>query len=387
VSPRGARRFGIRLSPAGTAVTIGALALCVAAILTGYSELLVLGVTGLVLVAGSMLTTRRTSPLDLERLEVPRLVARGERARIVLRVTAKRSSPPLQLFDQLDGRAVTVNLPAMSAEQAMTVRYSIEARRRGVIALGPVFEERSDPFVLSSRAASHDLVAHLLVHPTVHDLRLPHSGLLTRELQMASLLFGADPMADFRSLREYVVGDDPRLVHWPSSAKTGTLVVRDQYEPRRASRCVVLDTLDRGIGPELFEEAVEIAASIVCDAIDNGVEIVAKTRDRDNPGRSAPIRSRNLALELFARVRRTNADDTVDLANLRLTHDPADQIMVITGSRSPVVQQLSGVRRLAHRLTVVRLDDGQSHPGRPGVRTLDVRSARDFARRARRSIA
>jgi uncharacterized protein (DUF58 family) len=186
-------------------------------------------------------------------------------------------------------------------------------------------------------------------------------------------------MADFRSLREYVVGDDARLVHWASTAKTGALMVRDHFELRRTTRCVVLDTLDRSLTEALFEDAVEIAASIVCESIEQDVSVVVRTRDKNAPGRPGAIAHRHEVLDLFTRVERTTADATLRPAQLRLTSDPGDQIFLVAGASSPLIQQLSANTLLAQRLFVIRLNDGSSRARRISKRCVDVTSAEQFA--------
>ena len=54
----------------------------------------------------------------------------------------------------------------------------------------------------------------------------------------------SDPLSGFVSLREYVDGDDPRLIHWPTSARMGTLMLREHVELRRPEFTVVLDAVD-----------------------------------------------------------------------------------------------------------------------------------------------
>lgn len=371
----------LRLSGAGTAVLVGAALLVAIGVVSGYSELLVLGIAATSLLVCSFAITRFTSPVVFTRIETPRLVARGERVHIALEASADRTVPPSQLIDQLGGVAVPIDLPQIAPDEPATIRYAIEARWRGAHVLGPLLEERSDPFQLTIRAASHDLVDEVLVHPRIHRLRMTDESGMMRQLQTSSLRFGAEPLADFRSLREYVVGDDPRLVHWPSSAKTGNLMVRDQYEPRRSSRCVVLETLDQTTSVNLFEEAVEIAASLVCSSLERGLRIVARTRDRAHPGRSAPLVDRNAALELYARVRRTSITDTLGVASLRLTDDAADQVIVVAAMGSPLIAQIATIGRVAPRLLIVRLDDGTAPKARLRAATIDVPSAEEFARR------
>lgn len=370
-----------RLSGAGSAVLAGSVVLGVVAMLSGYSELLAIALAGVLLLACSFAITRLTSPLTFVRTETPRLVARGDRVRIALEASADRTVPPCRLVDQLGGVAVPIDMPEIVPDEPATIRYSIEARRRGAHRLGPLLEERTDPFQLTVRALSHDVVDEVLVHPRIHRLRMADESGVMRQLQSSSLRFGAEPLADFRSLRDYVVGDDPRLVHWPSTAKTGSLVVRDQYEPRRSSRCVVLDTLDQAMSVNMFEEAVEIAASLVCASLDRGLRIVARTRDRAHPGRSAPLMERNAALELYARVRRTSATDTVGVPSLRLTTDTADQVIVVAAMGSPLVTQIAAIGRLASRLLIVRVDDGTVPRTRLRTATIDVATAEEFGRR------
>jgi uncharacterized protein (DUF58 family) len=67
----------------------------------------------------------------------------------------------------------------------------------------------------------------------------------------------------FSSLREYVPGDDPRQIHWRSTARTGVLTVREHVDTTEPTTTVVLDTHPTALGADAFEHAVEFAASVV----------------------------------------------------------------------------------------------------------------------------
>ena len=94
-----------------------------------------------------------------------------------------------------------------------------------------------------------------------------------------------DPLSGFVSLREYVPGDDPRLIHWPTTARVGTLMVREHVEVRRPEFTVVLDTAAHVATADDFEEMVDVAASIAVHALRDGLDVVVRTTDRDHPGR------------------------------------------------------------------------------------------------------
>ena len=105
-------------------------------------------------------------------------------------------------------------------------------------------------------------------------------GSPTRDLTVSDIAFHA--------LREYVPGDDRRFIHWRSSAKTGTFMVR-QFEETRRSRLMVLLDLDAGAYADdaEFELAVSAAASVGARAIRDArtVSFVVSGRGRDGGGR------------------------------------------------------------------------------------------------------
>jgi uncharacterized protein (DUF58 family) len=97
----------------------------------------------------------------------------------------------------------------------------------------------------------------------------------------------------FDSLREYVVGDELRRVHWRSSAKVGQLMVREQLDTSEPTIVVLLDDRGRASGrrtdAESFESACEAAASIVGRACGGPAGAAApgvRPGDRPVPGRS-----------------------------------------------------------------------------------------------------
>jgi uncharacterized protein (DUF58 family) len=67
----------------------------------------------------------------------------------------------------------------------------------------------------------------------------------------------------FHRLREYVIGDDLRKVHWPSTARLGKLVVRQFVDTAQPYTVVLVDLRPEVYSPDSFEEAIDVAASVV----------------------------------------------------------------------------------------------------------------------------
>jgi uncharacterized protein (DUF58 family) len=73
---------------------------------------------------------------------------------------------------------------------------------------------------------------------------------------------------DFRALREYRPGDDPRDIHWRSTARAGEPIIRQYERDASDEYWIVLDTgaPDAAAG----EAAVEVAASLMARAHERG---------------------------------------------------------------------------------------------------------------------
>lgn len=375
-----------RLTSSGTALGVGVVALVALGLVAGYYELLVFAAAGVLLLGLAFLVPRFTSPITLERTEVPRMVQRGSIIEIGLRASADGVVPPVRIIDQLSGVAVPIDLPQITVTTPVYIRYRIQAVRRGVHTVGPMLEERSDPFALAVRTTEHDVRDEILVHPVIHSLKFPAGGARQRERNTMMSRISEDPLADFRALRDYVPGDDPRNVHWASTARTGRLVVKDHLEMRKSMRLVVLETLDRTITGPLFEEAVEIAASIVVDSVTEGISVTARTRDAAHAGRIDPIIGRLEALELYARVRRTESASTLGAERVRPLGQDIDQVFVVAGGNSPLIEGFATNVWVRHRLVVIRLSDRPSDLRRMPVRTIDVRNAEEFVGKWRMGV-
>ncbi len=367
------------MTATGIGTVVVALACLVVGVVWGYGEFVVLGCVGVLLIGLALVVPRVVSEVQLERVVPPRLVARGDVMHIRLSAFAARPTPPAVVIDQMSGVAVPIALPRLRADERVEVRYGLQALRRGVHRLGPLLEERTDPLSMALRTVEHDVTSEVLVHPRITPLTSNDLGVRVLQNRARLPRVSDDPLADFRSLREYVVGDDERLVHWPTVARTGTLMVRDHFELRRTTRLVVLETLDMSIGEERFEDAVEIAASLVCDSLDRSITVSVRSRDAQHPGRLGGVLHRTEALEYFARVRRTAEADTLPASRLHLAEAHADQIVLVAGDGSPLIERLAAAPTVSRHLIVVRVVD-PSLPIRPlRVPSFDVQHVGEFA--------
>jgi uncharacterized protein (DUF58 family) len=83
-----------------------------------------------------------------------------------------------------------------------------------------------------------------------------------------------------RGARAYVVGDPLRLVHWPASARAGSLMVRELEAPGRAPLTIAVDL--RGDDEEA-EAAAGRAAGLALAALRAGVPLTLATAEADGP--------------------------------------------------------------------------------------------------------
>ena len=189
-------------------------------------------------------------------------VAVGAPAQALLRVRRSgRFALPNSVDLELGGVPVTIALPKLSRGDQHDIRLPIDTSSLRRIDVGPVHLSHTDPLGILERRTRLSEGLSLMVHPRTVRIPAASSGLV-RDLEgEASQDLSADDVA-FHSLRDYQPGDDPRIVHWRTSAKHGTLLVR-QFEPSRRSDTVICFTsAPEEVSREDFELALSIVATI-----------------------------------------------------------------------------------------------------------------------------
>lgn len=172
---------------------------------------------------------------------------------------AKRRLPARSIaLEILDGRRV-IYLPrlAAGAERVVTWEQTFPARGRQRVA-GLRVTTRF-PFGLFVKAGPVQLQSEIVVYPAVGpvaaDRLRPTAG------AAAAALRRRGRGQDLHNLREYQDGDDPRLIHWRVTAKTGVTTVRELEAEAAGDVRLVL----RGTGardPVRLERGLSEAASL-----------------------------------------------------------------------------------------------------------------------------
>ncbi len=303
---------------AGWLVVGGSLALIVAGRAFGITELFLLATIGLALVLATFLSVRRRLPrLQVTRSILPTRVQHRGASRVELAITngGAARSPVLQLHDPVSGTVgASISLAPLAPTKGRSATYRLPTDRRGVVHIGPLRAQLTDPFGLASRRFPIAEATTLTVLPAIEDLARPtgRGGADDPMVGAAHPVPGRSADEDFATLRPYVIGDDLRRVHWSSSARAGDLLVRQDDPPWQGRMTVLLDTrAPAGTTPstedERFERAVSAAASLVHDAALRGDQVRLVMGDGTDTGSVDARGAHELLLERLALV--TSAPD------------------------------------------------------------------------------
>ncbi len=152
-------------------------------------------------------------------------------------------------------------------ERSVALRESLPERGRH--RLPPVMMRSGYPFGLTEARLVAQWNEEVIVLPRLGRI---HEEALVREkgseARWMLQVRRKEQQGEFRSLREYQPGDDPRFIHWSTSARLHKLYVREFEQREMRSVLILLDTKPPAGSPgelqaweERFETAVSFAAT------------------------------------------------------------------------------------------------------------------------------
>ncbi|MGF1514384.1 MAG: DUF58 domain-containing protein [Elainellaceae cyanobacterium] len=160
--------------------------------------------------------------------------------------SAKSGPKTIQIYDAYPAGMAGTAMPlqaAIASGEPQTLTYSVHPRRRGEVAWGKIHLRQRGPWGLAWHQWQVPQAQTVAVYPDLMGLRalavrlaLQASGSLQQRRRMSA-------GTEFSELRDYAAGDDPRLIDWKATARTGQPLVK-VMEPEQEQTLIVL--LDRG---------------------------------------------------------------------------------------------------------------------------------------------
>lgn len=264
---RSFRHRSTRVTSEGLQFLIFTLAIGIAAINTGNN----LFYLPLAMMLSLILISGIVAEYCLRRLEfhrhLPDLIMVNNPVTVTLVVKNRKSSLPsfsLVIFDVSDGQDLDrgITLHHLPAGAGRLVSYPILARRRGRLNVEGVRVATEFPFGLFMKKALYQVEGTVIVYPEI----TPLSETLLRGLTSAGqeqTLHRRGHGSDLYNLRLYHAGDDSRNIHWPTTARTSQLTVRETEAEEQRRATIRLPTTVPATHDVVFEQAVSMAASLV----------------------------------------------------------------------------------------------------------------------------
>ncbi|MGH8959837.1 MAG: DUF58 domain-containing protein [Jatrophihabitantaceae bacterium] len=264
----------------GLAALLGGIAALVLGLWLGWLAFDLLGLGLLLLVAIALVNILRPSRLSIERAIQPPRVPKGSPAIAVLTFANRghRTIGVTVANQPFGDTSVRTIIPKMRRGERGMRTYRLPTKQRGIFDVGPVEVTRRDAFELFRTSRKHGAPERIWVYPRVLGFRTLPTG-QTRHLEGPSSDTSPQGNITFHRLREYVEGDDLRLVHWRSSARTGTLVVKHNVDTSQPYTVLLFDQRPDRYTAEAFEEAVDVAASVLMSGSVNKAPIELRLTD------------------------------------------------------------------------------------------------------------
>ncbi len=296
----------------GACLLVGAVALWAVGRFLGVAELYVVAAATAALVAVGALAVRlSTSTISVRRRVAPARIPGGGQGEVTVELRNDARVPAAVLLVEDTCHHVLSDPPrfvvtGLGAGRATSVRYALQGAARGRYVIGPLRVRVRDPFGVAQRIRRYRGTDDVVVYPRIEPLGGPASPGTPRGSGSSDTRRLFNTGDEFYTMREYVLGDDLRQVHWPSTARRQTLMVRQQEQPWQAEATVFCDTrlvAHRDVGPSSsLEKAVSVAASLVWHLADEGFRLRLVTETDIRPDLTRRTQPWELLLDRLAEL-------------------------------------------------------------------------------------
>lgn len=351
-----------------------------------FAYLIVIGGLLVAVVAAALFYLTRSPSLSARQLLTRSLISVGEAStsEITVTNTGARRNAAVAVSNEINGQRITLDVDPLAAGESTTATMLLPTDRRGVFPVGPLRIERTDPFAFT-RAVTHLGSSPLLVvHPTIHQMPPLPTG-HRRELEGTTSQVPQEGGISFHSLRDYELGDDLRLIHWRSVAKTGNLMVRKNIVTSEPRLMILLDTRAASYvnaGNDSFEDAARLAASLVQAGCNSRYPLLFRTTGGLLGDVTTAGEGRSAIMRILAEVQ--PADDDPGLSAI-LRYAPTSagvSLGVVTGRPEPkAAGGISHVRSRFDMVTVIQVAESGLLPplSIPGALVVNGENSEEVA--------
>lgn len=330
------RFFASYVSPLGWAVTGTGIACLIAFLPLGWHELLVFGIVAMVMMLAAIALSLGNTRFHASIAVSNHRVTVGDTVSVIVGIdnTGRTPTTTARGYLPIGDARERFNIPMLAPGQSKQTDVELRTVSRAILPIGPLHIRKGDPFGLVRHEKELADRITVFIHPRTVRLDTLNAG-VPRDLEGQPSGQIVDDDLDFYGLREYEPGDDVRNVHWLSSAKTGTLMIRQYEATRRTDTSVTISVNpDEYANGEEFEMAVSIHSSI-------GVKCLLQDRPLVCHAGNAHGQPRN-AMEFLdnASAIEPDREDNPNLAEGTLKHSPDASFYFFTVGSLKDIEQI-----------------------------------------------
>ncbi|MBM3945868.1 MAG: DUF58 domain-containing protein [SAR202 cluster bacterium] len=304
------------------------------------------------------------------------------------RITVRNQTPlPKAWLEVRDLTAMRSNTSGMvislGARGFRSWQAKLKAERRGVYLLGPVRVSSADPLGLFTLSRDFLEPEELVVYPRT--VALQHLRLLATETIGEGSIRLRSPQVTphAASIREYTPSDALSRIHWPSTARSGRLMVKDFDEGMGGGLWLLVDfhrAVQSGEGADATDEyAATVAASVAQRYLFTNLPVGLIVYG-ENRSLLPPERGEGQLRQVLEMLARSTAEGRVPLDGVLATEanrfDRATTVVIITPTTQtqwvPLAEELT---RRRVRVVAIVLDGSTFSAAGSSTRVVEALAA------------
>jgi len=269
-----------------------------------------------------------------------------------------RSAWAMSVKDNISHQSESLQAQVLFAHvpprKSTTGHYELRPMRRGLYTFGPIEVTTKAPFGLIERGHIYDSREELIVFPHIGKLtsNWKHERAMAADLVQQRQTRKGVFDDEYHAMREYRPGDNPRAIHWRTSARRNEIMIREFHQSRDADLMVMLDLWvpenPSESDLENVEQAVSFGAAISLEQMqasrDSNLSLQINGKKLTSWwGRSSPIGIEEM-LEVFAKVQPGTEMSQIDWIEAAHQYRTASTSIVLITTRPP--EEISRIQML-----------------------------------------